>query len=58
MRQLFVSIDTLRQVIRVGRITTDTVEGFYPWIAEIIKVEGGWQVFESVDDAETWRNQQ
>ena len=58
MRQLFVSIDTLRQIIRVGRITADTVEGEYAWAAEVIDVEGGWHVFESADDAETWSNQQ
>ena len=34
------------------------VENEYAWAAEIIKVEGGWHVFESADDAETWSNQQ
>jgi hypothetical protein len=28
-----------------------------PWASEIVEVEGGWQAFESVDDAEVWRGQ-
>ena len=28
-----------------------------PWAAEVIAVEGGYMAFESVTDAETWRNQ-
>ena len=51
MRQFFVSSDDVRQTI-------DTVRGEYAWAAEIIEVEGGWHVFESADDAETWKNQQ
>lgn len=36
----------------------DAVRAAYPDAAEIIEAEGGWQVFDSTDDAETWRNQQ
>lgn len=28
-----------------------------PWAAAIYKVEGGYMCFESVADAETWKNQ-
>jgi hypothetical protein len=28
------------------------------WAAEIVEVEGGFMVFESVDDFNTWNNQQ
>lgn len=28
-----------------------------PWAAVVIEVEGGWQLFESVDDARTWEQQ-
>ena len=36
----------------------DMIREVYPWAAEIVEVEGGWMVFESADDAETWKNQQ
>ena len=51
MRKAFVSLDDTRQTI-------DTVRGAHPWAAEIVEVEGGWIVFESADDAETWKNQE
>ena len=35
----------------------DAVEDEYPWAAEIIEVEGGWRVYESAADAQTWKNQ-
>ena len=35
-----------------------TIREVYPWAAEIIEVDGGWMVFESAADAETWNNQQ
>ncbi len=28
-----------------------------PWSAKVIKVEGGYMAFESVNDAKTWKNQ-
>jgi hypothetical protein len=28
-----------------------------PWAAEVIEADGGWWAFESVQDAEVWRNQ-
>ena len=28
-----------------------------PWAVEVREVEGGYQCFESVDDARTWDNQ-
>ena len=36
----------------------NAVKDEYSWAAEIIVVEGGWKVFESPEDAETWKNQQ
>jgi hypothetical protein len=36
----------------------EVVEQAYPAATEIIKVEGGWMVFDTATDAETWRNQQ
>ena len=35
----------------------DAVEKM-PWAARVVKVEGGYKGFESVDDYETWRNQE
>lgn len=35
----------------------EAVQDAYPGAAEIIEVEGGWMVFDTVTDAETWRNQ-
>lgn len=34
------------------------VQAAYPDAAEIVEADGGWQVFDSADDAETWKNQQ
>ena len=34
------------------------VEDAYPAAAEVIEVEGGWMVFDTVTDADTWRNQE
>ncbi len=28
-----------------------------PWAAKVIKVEGGYMAFESVNDAKIWKNQ-
>ena len=36
----------------------DAVKDNCPWAAEIVEAEGGWMVFESAADAETWKNQQ
>jgi|TARA_A100001515_G_scaffold124300_1_gene108480 hypothetical protein len=35
----------------------DMIQEVYPWAAEIVEAEGGWWVFESADDAKTWKNQ-
>ena len=35
----------------------DAVSNAYPWAAEIIEVDGGWMVFDTVTDADTWRAQ-
>lgn len=35
----------------------DAVRDACPGAAEIVEVEGGWMVFDTVTDAETWRNQ-
>lgn len=48
-----------QQFVRTEEAATEAeVEILCPWAAEIIKCEGGWQVFESVTDASIWRNQE
>ena len=49
----------MRQVFADSNDYTDkaAVEDDYSWAAEVIKVEGGWQVFESAEDAQVWQNQ-
>lgn len=37
---------------------SDAVAEEFPCAAEIIEVEGGWMVFDTVTEAETWLNQQ
>lgn len=37
--------------------TIDEVKDVYPGAAIVIEVEGGWMVFETVTDYETWQNQ-
>tara|TARA_Y100001938_G_C7860793_1_gene315484 strand:+ start:481 stop:633 length:153 start_codon:yes stop_codon:yes gene_type:complete len=49
MRQLFASDNDYKD--------QEAVEEAHPWFAVIHEVEGGWQVFESAADAETWENQ-
>lgn len=36
----------------------EAVQDAYPAAAEIIEVDGGWMVFETVTAGETWRNQE
>lgn len=36
----------------------EAVRKAYPGAAEILEVDGGWLVFDTVTDAEVWRNQQ
>ncbi len=36
----------------------EAVKEEYPSAAEIVEVDGGWMVFDTVTDAETWRNQE
>lgn len=36
----------------------EAVRNEYPGAAEIVEVDGGWLVFDTTTDAETWRNQQ
>lgn len=35
----------------------DAVRNEYPGAAEIVEVDGGWRVFDTVTDAETWKTQ-
>lgn len=49
MRKEFISEDEAA--------TLEEAEKIAPWAAEIIEVEGGWQAFESVTDADTWKAQ-
>lgn len=37
--------------------TIAAVQDAYPDAAEIVEVDGGWIVFDTVTDADTWRNQ-
>ena len=39
-------------------LNTLLLQDLYPWAAIIDRVEGGYIVFESVADYETWKNQQ
>lgn len=38
--------------------TIGAVMDAYPGAAEIVEVDGGWLVFFTTADADTWRNQQ
>ena len=44
MRRVFASSDDYKD--------KDEVVEAYPWAAEVFEVKGGWQAFESVDEAE------
>jgi hypothetical protein len=35
-----------------------TAEAECPWSTKIVKVDGGYMVFESINDYQTWRSQQ
>lgn len=35
----------------------DAVRNEYPCAAEIVEVDGGWRVVDTVTDAETWKTQ-
>lgn len=37
--------------------TRETAKRRAPWAAKIVKVEGGYMAFESVNDYETWKRQ-
>lgn len=37
--------------------TRKAVQDDYPWAVKIVKVNGGWMVFETLVDYATWRNQ-
>jgi hypothetical protein len=47
MRKEFIQCATLKQAKAAA-----------PWAGQIIKVDGGWMAFESVDDGDTWLRQQ
>jgi hypothetical protein len=34
-----------------------SVNRIAPWACMIVKVEGGWMAFESIEDYRTWNNQ-
>lgn len=38
--------------------TIEAVKDECPEAAEVVEVEGGWMVFDSIDEANQWRNQQ
>ena len=33
------------------------VKSAYPQAEKVVKVEGGWMVFETITDYQTWKNQ-
>lgn len=37
--------------------TLKNAENECPWACKIVKVEGGWRCFESIDDYNTWQAQ-
>jgi hypothetical protein len=47
MRKVFVEVET------VGEAAEEC-----PWAAEIVEAEGGFWCFESVEDAEIWKEEQ
>jgi hypothetical protein len=57
MRQQFVPSPDAAQPGEPTAETREDVFDICPWAAEVIDCEGGWQAFESVADATTWRNQ-
>lgn len=38
-------------------VTRAQAKRLMPWASKIVKVDGGYMGFESIDDYETWRNQ-
>lgn len=50
MKQIFVEDPTHEKPM-------ETLENEYPWYAEIVKVDGGWMIFESAEDFFTWESQ-
>ncbi len=46
MRQIFTTAKTREKALKD-----------YPWASKVVKVEGGYMCFESIDDYETWKKQ-
>jgi hypothetical protein len=47
MRKVFVEVETVEEAAEEC-----------PWAAEIVEAEGGFWCFESVEDAEIWKEEQ
>ena len=56
MRQMFVA-DADMEGIVTEQERLNAVEMAFPWAAEIIPCDGGYAVFESVQDAAIWQRQ-
>lgn len=46
MRQEFIQVESRKDAIKQA-----------PWAAKIVKVDGGYKAFESIQDYEAWKNQ-
>jgi hypothetical protein len=58
MRQQFILYrDSGLHDDNLGAETEEEVFRLCPWASEVIEADGGWWAFESVKDAEIWRNQ-
>ena len=55
MRKQF--IETIDRFRPAQKMTRTMVQKLAPWAAKIIKVDGGYMAFESLDDYKTWKNQ-
>lgn len=57
MRQQFIADAELEGTFEGKQDRMSAAEDAAPWAASIIRVQGGYMAFESVKDAQTWRNQ-
>jgi hypothetical protein len=57
MKQQFVPNQETAQRWEDHAETEQDVWDACPWASVVIECEGGWQVFESMVDADTWRKQ-
>lgn len=58
MRQEFIPNKGIAQRYETPADNEQDVWDMCPWASVVLPCDGGWQVFESMVDADTWRNQQ